>query len=325
MSILNSNKKPMVSIILSVRNEENTIGKCLDSLVNQTYRNTEIIVIDDESTDNTPQIVKTYPVEYHRIEHVEGIAAARPRKIGFQKSKGEIVFFPEADGYYAPDFLEACLKHFENPKIAGVFGNMKVWKIHDGLVARIRELNYRSYERNPSKIRKIAKKGMIAAWIVRREILAQVGINDTVYGEDTEWTRKIIQLGFSIEYEPSAVYWHNLPDTFIGSLKHQFNMGKLFYTKLRRYPKIYISKIAYLLFLPLLVLICYSFYSEFTFSYLFVLIYIILPFSYKMAQLYSAKSDLKDIGAILVYPIYSLIVNYVFLSGLIAGLFIRKF
>ena len=329
---------PLVSIILSVRNEERTIEQCLQSLVTQSYKRREIIVIDDESHDKTPQIVQKFPVEYYRIKHLEGSYCPRPRKIGLKKSNGSIIFFTEADAYYEQQFIEKCIRHFQNGDVGGVFGCLRMWKLKDTTIARIRELNYRFYEMNPKVVRKRAVKGLIAAWFVRKEVFDQIGgIDDSVYGADTSWTRKLLKMGYKLKYEPSALWWHNFPDTIQKSVPYQYTIGKLYakttYTeakgqsRFKKYLRIYAPKVMYFLGLPFLLILCILgfLFSSFFFPYLLSVtgLYIVMPYLRKMAQLYSVKNDKKDILAILVYPLISLLLNYAFVFGLIVG-FIKR-
>lgn len=63
---------PLISVLIPARNEENNIGKCLGHLVNQSYHNLEILVLDDQSTDNTAQIVKSFSDKYRQIKLING-------------------------------------------------------------------------------------------------------------------------------------------------------------------------------------------------------------------------------------------------------------
>ena len=63
MKILKSDNSPLVSIIIPSYNTEQYIGKCLDSLLNQTYINLEIICVDDGSTDQTVEVLKKYQIK----------------------------------------------------------------------------------------------------------------------------------------------------------------------------------------------------------------------------------------------------------------------
>lgn len=330
--------QPLVSIIVTVRNEERTIGHCMRSLVTQSYKRREIIVIDDESHDKTPQIVQQFPVEYYRIKHIDSIAAARPRNIGLKKANGPIIFFPDADAHYEQQFIEKCIRHFQIDEVGGVFGCLRMWKLKDTIMARIRELNYRFYEMNPKVVRKRAAKGLFAAWFVRKDIFDHIGgIDDSLYGEDTVWTRKMLKIGYKLEYEPSAIWWHNWADTIRKSIHHQYTMGRLFakttsteakaQSKFKKYLRLYAPKVMYFLGLPFLLILCLIafLFSSFYFQYLLGItgLYIMIPYLRKMAQLYSVKNDKKDILVILLYPLISLLLNYTFIVGLVVG-FIKR-
>jgi chlorobactene glucosyltransferase len=114
-----SRAKPFVSIIITARNEEKAISKCISSLGIQTYANCEIIVVDDSSTDRTLQISQEFASRDSRIRAVE--AGAKPNgwvgkswacHRGFESSKGEILLFVDADSTFSPDTLELCLERF---------------------------------------------------------------------------------------------------------------------------------------------------------------------------------------------------------------------
>lgn len=126
---------PLVSIIISVRNSEQYIAETLGTLLNQTYKNFEIIIVDDASTDKTPQIICQF--NDSRINLIvntnhSGIAACRNQAI--QVAKGQFIANADADDLYHPNRIETqvnFLKH--NPKISVVgtsmqyMGSPKVW------------------------------------------------------------------------------------------------------------------------------------------------------------------------------------------------------
>lgn len=92
---------PLVSIVVPVYNVEKYLVKCLDSLVNQTYKNTEIIIVNDGSTDGSLDIIQKYAQEDSRILIVNkvngGLASAR--NAGVSVSKGEYIWHVDSDDY----------------------------------------------------------------------------------------------------------------------------------------------------------------------------------------------------------------------------------
>lgn len=100
---------PRVSVIIPVYNTEKYLRECLDSVINQTLRDIEIICINDGSTDNSLEILKEYATKDERIKIIdkknEGVATAR--NIGIKRTSGEYVIFIDPDDYYpANDILE---------------------------------------------------------------------------------------------------------------------------------------------------------------------------------------------------------------------------
>ena len=99
---LNSVGSPLVSVIVAAYNVEKYLIQCLDSLVNQTLKNTEIIVINDASTDNSARIINGYSTRYSnvRVIHCEsnrGLATVR--NIGMRAARGKYIAFTDADDW----------------------------------------------------------------------------------------------------------------------------------------------------------------------------------------------------------------------------------
>ena len=98
----------MVSIIIPVYNVSKYLRTCLDSVINQTYKDLEIICINDGSTDDSLEILKEYSIKDNRIIIIDkknaGVSAAR--NDGIEKSSGEYVFCMDSDDYIDNDFIE---------------------------------------------------------------------------------------------------------------------------------------------------------------------------------------------------------------------------
>lgn len=103
-----STNNDLISIIITVYNVEKYLRKCLDSVLAQTYRNMEIILVDDGSTDSSPYICDTYADKDARIRviHKENEGAPRARKAGFEVSAGTYTSMIDADDWLEPDMIE---------------------------------------------------------------------------------------------------------------------------------------------------------------------------------------------------------------------------
>lgn len=107
------------SFIVPVYNTEKYLKKCLDSLINQTYKDFEIIVVNDGSTDKSSNIISKYQKKYKNIividKENEGLSMARNR--GVQKSSGKYIIFVDSDDYVSNKLLEEVDKKIDDSDI----------------------------------------------------------------------------------------------------------------------------------------------------------------------------------------------------------------
>ncbi|MBE6894589.1 MAG: glycosyltransferase family 2 protein [Ruminococcaceae bacterium] len=100
---------PKVSIIIPIHNTEKYIRECLDSVINQTLKDIEIICVDDASTDNTPAVLQEYAINDGRVKvfrNEVSKSALGARKKGVLEASGEYIMFLDSDDYYATDACE---------------------------------------------------------------------------------------------------------------------------------------------------------------------------------------------------------------------------
>lgn len=97
-----------ISVIIPVYNTDKYLDKCLQSVVNQTFKNIEIIIIDDNSKDKSSVIIEKYKKQDHRIRsfNAKNIGAGRCRNIGIKNSKANYITFVDSDDEIKPDMLE---------------------------------------------------------------------------------------------------------------------------------------------------------------------------------------------------------------------------
>lgn len=124
-------KEELISVIVPIYNVENELDRCLDSIINQTYQNLEIILVNDGSTDNSKSICDEYLKKDNRIIYIEqknqGLSAAR--NTGILKAKGDYYIFIDSDDYINLNFvLELYKTLITNKSDISVCGYKKVYE-----------------------------------------------------------------------------------------------------------------------------------------------------------------------------------------------------
>lgn len=118
----------LVSIIIPVYNLEEFIENCLNSVINQTYGNLEIICVDDGSKDRSAEIISSMAQKDSRIVYIRqenaGVSAARNN--GIERANGDYIMFADGDDYMHNQAVELLLKTIEEKKCAIVFGRGKL-------------------------------------------------------------------------------------------------------------------------------------------------------------------------------------------------------
>lgn len=105
--------KPLVSIIVPTYNVEKYIEECMESLLAQTYENSEIIVLDDASTDNTVKLLEKYTHKINLIKNKENKGQGRRRNQGIKHAKGKYIYFMDADDWLEKEAITALVTQAE--------------------------------------------------------------------------------------------------------------------------------------------------------------------------------------------------------------------
>lgn len=102
-----------VSVIVPVYNGKKYINKCINSILRQTFKDIEIILVDDGSTDNTLNILKEYEKRFQNVKVISSInlGAGGARNIGLDASHGEYILFVDADDFLREDMIEVLYKN----------------------------------------------------------------------------------------------------------------------------------------------------------------------------------------------------------------------
>lgn len=101
-----------VTVVIPIYNVEKYLNRCIESVVGQTYKNLEIILVDDESPDNCPQICESWKDRDNRIKvvHKKNAGLGYARNTGIDCATGEYICFVDSDDYIATDMVEKTYK-----------------------------------------------------------------------------------------------------------------------------------------------------------------------------------------------------------------------
>jgi glycosyltransferase involved in cell wall biosynthesis len=115
-NVFATSSKPLVSVIVPVYNVEKYLGRCVDSILGQTYDNLEVILVDDGSTDGCPAICDDYSLNDSRVKviHKENGGLSDARNAGIEAMSGELVGFVDSDDYIERDMYEYLLSGMRN-------------------------------------------------------------------------------------------------------------------------------------------------------------------------------------------------------------------
>lgn len=207
-----------VSIIIPTYNEESVISDCLVSLSKQTYKDIEIIVVDDGSADRTVEKCQVLNVKCQilRQEHM-GPGAAR--NLGARHVKGDILVFVDADMTFDKNFVENLVAPIIKGKTIGTFSKEEYLLNKDNLWARLWNLNrWLPEDRMHSKDYPGRQKVFRA--ILKKEF-ERVGGFDEKTGYTDDWSLSE-KLGVEAMSVPRAIFYHRNPN----SLKEVFIQSK---------------------------------------------------------------------------------------------------
>jgi glycosyltransferase involved in cell wall biosynthesis len=185
-----SENKPLVSVITPVYNGEQYLAEAIESVLAQTYRPIEIIVIDDGSTDNSAGIISGFRGKVHYIYQVNrGPAAAR--NAGLAGARGEFISFLDADDLWPADKLQIQIPRLiENPRLDIIQGRIKYI-----LPPEAGKVNVK-FEGPENTIISV----MLGSGVYRRSVFDKVGMFDETlrYSEDLDWFLRVKEHGIPL-------------------------------------------------------------------------------------------------------------------------------
>lgn len=136
-----------VSIIIPVHNSENTLGRCIESVISQNYDNLECILVENGSTDNSKKMCEEYAKKHNYIIFlsIASIGVSKARNAGLSIATGDIISFCDSDDFYEKNSIVDAVSEFEkNERIAAVFGGISTGiQKYDKIIKHYRKLKDR--------------------------------------------------------------------------------------------------------------------------------------------------------------------------------------
>jgi poly-beta-1,6 N-acetyl-D-glucosamine synthase len=232
---------PPVSVIVPAYNEAAVIESALRSLLDLDYPAYEIIVVDDGSTDDTAARAGALAGDYGRasirVLRRANAGKASALNAGIAVASHDFVLCMDADSRLSRDSLRAAIRHFRDPRVGAVAGNVKVvnrgtmWTALQAL-EYIEGLNLARRAQGFLHVVNIVP-GPIG--VFRREALASVGGYDTdTFAEDADLTLKVLTAGWHITYENRAIAWTEAPERLHDLIKQRYRWTRGILQALRK-------------------------------------------------------------------------------------------
>lgn len=201
-----------ISIVVPAYNAQNCIGRCLESLINQTYENIEIIVVNDGSSDNTQSICETYAQKDSRIKvyHQKNAGPSVARSKGIDFATGEYIGFVDADDIIEPSMYETML--------AGMLEHNAQLAVSDVNVVTNKGKQIECLSENGREVLNRAEMMDIffnkpllcfSVWnkLFARELIGDLRFDNSIsMSEDQKFMYEVLKKANRILHEPTAFY-----------------------------------------------------------------------------------------------------------------------
>ena len=217
-------KNPLVSVIVPTRNSERTLERCLMSIRNQTYKNIEIIVVDNNSIDRTKEIASKYADKVYN----KGPERSSQRNFGVMKSKGEYVLVHDSDIYFPEECVMECISLVFSKNAKAIILPEK--SIGEGFWAKVKAFERSFYVGNDL---------IEAPRFFHKKLYLDVGGYDETLTacEDWDLTNKIRRKGVEI-YRTEKMLLHDEGKLTLAGSKKKSYYAKWINEYKKRYPQL---------------------------------------------------------------------------------------
>jgi len=214
---------PFISIIIPVYNTEKYISECVNSILSQTYKNFEIIIVDDGSTDNSLDIVKEYQQNYDNITvlHIENSGVSAARNIGIKHAKGEFLFFVDSDDTLYDYCLSTFVTEYTDKNIDLLIGGADITYYPFTNKQKFWAEKFSSNSREENFFYYAEGRMIVAPWnkLVKKDFIIQHNLffEEGIIIEDALWTFKLLYHSKKMKVFSTTTYLYKVRDKSIMS------------------------------------------------------------------------------------------------------------
>lgn len=231
---------PLVSVIVPVYNVEKFLCKCINSIINQSYKNLEIILINDGSTDNSTSICHEYKKKDCRIKLVEKVngGLSEARNFGIDISNGAYLSFVDSDDYIHPQMIESMMSKIIEKDADIIVCGHTIVDINGQIQSKVRD-NNKTYLYNSAKALNLILEDKNINSFAWDKIYKKILFKNLRYPigrtfEDTAFTYKLFQRAkVVIQLNKSYYYYVNRADSLTKDLspKKKYHNFLAFYER----------------------------------------------------------------------------------------------
>lgn len=201
---------PLISVIVPVYNTEIYIDKCVTSILNQTYSNLEIIIVNDGSTDGSANICDKYSILDRRVKviHKKNGGLSSARNVGLDVCKGEYVGFVDSDDWISPSMYETLFNSIKTKKTISTIGLQEVTE--NGNIQRVRACNDTTVSRNTMLENILLGKDdvTVCTRLFPRNVIGDIRFDEQRLNEDLLFMMSIINNIEGVVYNSNIGYFY---------------------------------------------------------------------------------------------------------------------
>ena len=224
---------PFVSIIVPAYNEGEVISASLSSLLELRYPYYEIIAVDDGSSDDTYNKMREFEGNHYgvrvQVYRKENSGKADTLNYGIRRSKAPIVVCMDSDSRLTAEALRYAIRHFQDPNVGAVAGNVKVINRHN-IWTKLQALEYIEGLNIVRKAQAFFRSVNVIPGPIgifrRTAIEATGGYDSDTFAEDFDMTVKILAQGWKINYEPKAIAYTEAPEALLDIIKQRYRWSR---------------------------------------------------------------------------------------------------